>query len=33
MTWIILMSLAFVGFTAYCEWDLCRLERRWSKWQ
>jgi hypothetical protein len=28
MTWIILMSLVFVGFATYCVWDTFRFERR-----
>ena len=28
MTWIIIMSLVFVGFCGYCVWDTFRFERR-----
>ena len=28
MTWIILMSLVFVGFATYCVWDTFQFERR-----
>mgnify|MGYP006883595873 CR=1 FL=1 len=28
MTWVIIMSLVFVGFAIYCVWDTFRFERR-----
>lgn len=28
MTWVIIMSLVFVGFCGYCVWDVYRLKRR-----
>jgi hypothetical protein len=28
MTWVIIMSLVFIGFATYCVWDTFRFERR-----